>query len=138
MAKCPLTCDAQEGYLQLATDEDMVRNLLISPYLVNRSLPGAETRQRIQRVSGEPAAPALIPRRASSDSKSEGTLEGQANASDPRYGGCRWSHCRWGNRERQTPSRAAVTSLAGNRPKPLFFNHLRLFSKGVGLFKIRR
>ena len=104
---------------------DMVRNLSFSPYLVNRSLPGAETRQRIQRVSGEPAAPALIPRRASSDLKSEGTLEGQAHASDPRYGGCRWAHCRWGNRK-TTPIARGGNLSSGEPTETIVFQLLKV------------
>jgi hypothetical protein len=56
-------------YPQHATESDMRRNLILSSYLVNRSLPGAETREKAPRVSGEPSAPALLVRRASSGSK---------------------------------------------------------------------
>ena len=48
-----MTVDAsyETGYLRLATDEDMVRNLLISPYLVNRQADWLP-RQRRRRPCG--------------------------------------------------------------------------------------
>ena len=80
-----MTVDASSvtGYLDIADVQDMRENLVISPYLVNRSLSGAgRAANSVAVIRVQIPAPALLVRCASSGSQGRSdTTEGWAHAS---------------------------------------------------------